>query len=107
MKTADQTTIEQPSRDWTINRFCSETGIPYNSLKDRLTRSGHAPERGSRFTLRELIDALSGDDFRRWRAEAAVPGRAEGWSGWRANSNPQTYLSAGDRQRRPAYTDID
>jgi len=58
MKTADQTTIEQPSRDWTINRFCSETGIPYNSLKDRLTRSGHAPERGSRFTLRELIDAL-------------------------------------------------
>lgn len=58
MKTADQTTIEQPSRTWTINAFCSETGIPYNSLKDRLAAQGHAPERGSKFSLRELIDAL-------------------------------------------------
>ena len=61
MKTADQTTIEQPSRDWTINRFCSETGFPYSTLKDRLAAQGHAPERGSKFTLRELVDALRSD----------------------------------------------
>jgi len=58
MSTPSEHTIATPSRDWTINRFCSETGIPYSSVKDRLTRSGHAPERGSKFSLRELIDAL-------------------------------------------------
>ena len=58
MKTADQTTIEQTSRTWTINAFCNETQLAYSTLKDRLTAQGHAPERGSRFTLRELIDAL-------------------------------------------------
>ncbi len=61
MKTATKPTIEQPSRDWTINRFCSETGFPYNSLKDRLAAQGHAPERGSKFTLRQLIQATQGD----------------------------------------------
>ena len=58
MKTASETTIAQPSKTWTINLFCSETGLPYSTLKDRLAAQGHAPERGSRFTLRELIDAL-------------------------------------------------
>ena len=58
MKTADQTTIEPNSRTWTINAFCSSTGFPYSTLKDRLTAKGQPPERGSRFTLRELIDAL-------------------------------------------------
>lgn len=58
MKTASETTIEQPSRTWTINRFCSETQLAYSSVKDRLAAQGHEPERGSRFALRELIDAL-------------------------------------------------
>lgn len=58
MKTATKPTIEQTSRTWTINAFCSETGFPYSTLKDRLTAQGHAPERGSKFSLRELIDAL-------------------------------------------------
>ena len=58
MSTPSEHTIATPSRDWTINRFCSETGLPYNTLKDRLTAQGHAPERGSKFSLRELIDAL-------------------------------------------------
>lgn len=76
MKTASETTIATPSEDWTISRFCNETQLPYNSLKDRLTRSGHAPERGSRFTLREMIDAirnpvdLDAEKLRKLTAEA-------------------------------------
>ena len=76
MKTASEHTIATPSRAWTINAFCSETGIPYSTLKDRLAAQGHEPERGSRFTLREMIDAirnpvdLDAEKLRKLTAEA-------------------------------------
>lgn len=46
---------------WSIQRFCDEAKVIYGTVKSRLEAKGKKAERGSRFTLRELIDAYYGD----------------------------------------------